>query len=99
MIALEMQRFTRASMTKSIARSACAPGIAKAETKTLVSNTAFNDAVNAQGPARTGRLQPVHDRTSNLAAHETRRANAIALGRAARPARGTKCNGRHAVSC
>src|ERR1700738_2711828 len=86
MISLEIQRFTRASMTKSIARSACPPGIAKAETKMLVSKTAFNDGVSAQAPARTVRLQPEHDWTSNLAAHETRPANAIASGRAARPA-------------
>ncbi len=86
MISLDMQRLTRASMTKSIARSACPPGIANAETKMLVSKTAFNDGVSAQGPARKGCLQPEHDWTSSLAAPETRRAIAIASGRAARPA-------------
>src|ERR1700676_3669739 len=86
MISLDMQRLTRASMTKSIARSACPPGIAKAETKILVSKTAFNDGLSEQGHVRTGCLQPERDWTNNLAAPETRRANAIASGRAARPA-------------
>src|ERR1700689_1518137 len=81
-----MQRFTRTSMTKSIARSACPPGIAKAETKMLVSKTTFNDELNAQGLAGTGCLQPEHDPTSSLAVPETRRAVAIASGRAVRPA-------------
>src|SRR3984885_1884319 len=86
MICLDMQRFTLASITKSMARSACPPGIAKAETKMLVSKTAFNDGVSAQGPVGTGRLLPEHDWTSNLAALEIRHANAIASWRAARPA-------------
>src|ERR1700730_12748972 len=93
MISLEIQRFTRASMTKSIARSACPPGIAKAETKMLVSNTAFNDGVSAQGPVGTGLPRPEHDWTSNLAVLEIRHANAIASWRAARPAL------RHSATC
>src|SRR5882672_3221818 len=86
MISLDMQRFTRASRTKSIARSACPPGIARAETKMLVSKTAFNAGVSAQGPVRKARLLPEHDWTSNLAAPEIRRANAIASWRVAHPA-------------
>src|SRR5271163_1256466 len=96
MMSLDMRRFTRASITKSIARSACPPGIAKAETKMLVSKTAFNDGVNAQDPAGTGCLQREHDRTSILAAPETRRANATASRRAARlaPQRSMICSHR-----
>src|SRR5882672_7385326 len=86
MISLDMQRFTRASRTKSIARAACPPGIAKAETKMLVSKTAFNVGVSAEGPVRTGRLLPEHDWTSNLAVLEIHRASATASWRAAHPA-------------
>src|ERR1700678_1617257 len=96
MISFDMRRLTCTSITKSIARSACPPGIAKAETKMLVSKTAFNDGANAQGLAETGCLQLEHDRTNILAAPETRRAIAIASRRAARPApqRSTICSHR-----
>src|ERR1700722_15889357 len=93
MMSLDMRRLTWTSITRLIARSACPPGIAKAETKMLVSKTAFNDGANAQGPAGTGCLQREHERTSILAAPETRRAIAIASRRAARPAP------RHSLIC
>jgi hypothetical protein len=60
-----MRRLTRPSITKSIARSAFPPRIARAETKILVSKAALNDGVNAQDPAGTGCLTPERDCTLN----------------------------------
>jgi len=85
MIALDMQSFTRSSMTRSIARSACPPGIARAEMKMLVSKTTFNGGVDARALARTICRLRERELTNSPANLEIRCAIATASSRVVHP--------------